>query len=126
MPESIFFKSPAHKNLFLAAIEPHIHGNELDAEYGSALYLLTSDLYTWHLIMPFVSGHEISFRKFLVKRRLSHTERGMIELAWHLFNHYDHRKIDLFNSVFSSDENQLLALTAFEIRRQRMSIDRFE
>lgn len=120
----VFFKSPEHKQRFLVAIVPHIHENRIDAEYGSALYLLTSELY-WHLISHFVSDHGILFAEFLKKSKISHTERGMIELAWQLFNRHDHKRIDLFDSLFSNDENYRLVLTAFEIRRQRMSIDQF-
>lgn len=84
----MFFKSPAHRARFLAAIRQadKIDHGKIDPEYGAALYILTSDGSTWASAQSYIDADGIDFRRLRKGLALSHGYDILVRLAGNLFN----------------------------------------
>lgn len=87
----MFFKTPAHRARFLAAIQQMdcIDRGKLDPEYGAALYILTSGLAIYEKAQPYIkhNGHKaIQFDELLAETNFAHSEEILVSLAGNLFN----------------------------------------
>lgn len=125
MKEHIFFKSPKHRERFLAAIQSigKIYDDKVDPEYGAAVYILTSSLSTWQKTSSYVESDGIDFPKMLKRVDFSGGYVSLIKLAGNLFNDRTHvAPIELYSL---DDTNFAIALTALQIRRHNWHIGAF-
>lgn len=125
----IFFTSPQHKSQFMAAMhrigkidhdraDPAFVG-KYDPEYAAAVYILTSDQITWEGAERFVTARGIDFEEMLSTLHFSGAYMVLIQLAGNLFNGRVH--VDPVELMRLDDTNFKVALTALQVRRERLS-----
>jgi hypothetical protein len=117
----MFFTSPDHRKRYVAAMQ-HIgkmDDGTLDAEYASALYILTSSAGLWIKASGYVSHEEIDVAAMLTGVDLSGGERVLALLVGNLFNGEQHG--DQLELLRLDDSNFLVALTTIQVRRASLS-----
>lgn len=117
----IFFTSQTHKSQFIAAMHRigKIDAGKYDPEYGSAVYILTADPLTWEGAERFVTARGIDFEEMLSTLHFSGAYMVLIQLAGNLFNGRVH--VDPVELMRLDDTNFKVALTALQVRRERLS-----
>ncbi len=123
---NIFFKSANHRTRFLEAMQRigKIYEGKLDPEYGSALYILSSDLSTWNKAQEFISPGGIKFLAMIEATDISGGYSVLMLLAVNLFN--GQLRADPVEFMRLDDSNFLVALTAIQLRRGGFSVDDFK
>jgi len=121
MPD-IFFVSEEHKTRFLASLAQigKIYNGTPDTEYAAALYILTSDLFTWNEVSRYVSRDGISIKGMLKKVHLSSGEAVLVKLAGNLFNGNEH--LDPLEFIRLDEANFTIALTSLKLRREGLHL----
>lgn len=121
----IFFKSPAHKQRFLAAMQQlgKVYDGKLDPEYAAALFVLTSHAGTWTKAQQHVDklGHGIDFPAMIEDQDWSGGYSVLIKWAGNLFNQEAH--IDPIELLRLDEDNFELAISALKIRRYSMRVE---
>jgi hypothetical protein len=123
---NIFFKSANHRSRFLEAMQRigKIYDGKLDPEYGSALYILASDLHMWNDAQDYISSSGITFLAMIEATTLSGGYSVLMLLAVNLFN--DQLQVSPIEFMRLDDSNFLVALTAIQLRRGGYSVDDFK
>lgn len=128
MERNIFFKSPEHKERLITTIRQigkvWEENRQIDPEYASALYILTSDLTTWNKASGYVDRDGIDFEAMLEEVDFSGGYAVLINLAWNLFN--DYQKIDVLDLLRLDEGNFQVALGALKLRRYRTYVNDLE
>jgi len=111
------FTSAEHRQRLLATMQQlgKISADELDAEYASALYILTADLATWRKSSAYVSRDGIDIEAMLQEVDFSGGWFVLIQLAGNLFNRAQH--LDPIELLRLDERNFHLALAAIALRR---------
>lgn len=113
------FKSADHRDRFIAAMEEigrvFYEDRSYDAEYASAVYILTSDYSTWKNAQAYVSSTGIDFAEMLEEIDFSGGFSVLILLAGNLFNGQQH--IDPLEFLRLDENNFEVAMTAIKLRR---------
>jgi hypothetical protein len=125
----IFFKTPDHKQRFLAAIRNlgRIYAdNKLDQEYSAALYILTADLDIWNMASGYIDDEGIDFRAMLSEVDFSGGWHRLIKHAAHLFNYMDHPSIPVIELMHLDGHNLRIALDAIRLRYKQWTIREIE
>lgn len=117
----MFFKSPAHKERFLEAVQGKVYGGKLDQEYASALYILTATSGTWERASTYVSRDGIDLETMIEEQHLSSGYLALIKLAGNLFNGRLH--VDPLDFMGLDEANFNVALTALALRYHSHHID---
>ena len=117
----MFFKSEAHKQRFLEAVQSKVYGGKLDQEYSAALYILTATGGTWERASKYVSRDGIVLETMVKEVHLSSGYLTLIKLAGNLFNGRLH--VDPLDFMGLDEANFSVALTALELRYQSHHID---
>ncbi len=122
----IFFKSPEHKQRFLAVMQTmgKVYDGKIDQEYGAALYVLSADLDTWQQAQTYVRREGIDFEALLAEGEFSGGYSVLIKWASNLFNGNTH--IDPVELMRLDDSNFLVALTALQLRRTSLPVSEAE
>lgn len=124
LQERRFEVTPAYQELFTAAMKAHRmrHGEDFDAEFGSALYILTGHEGLWGVASKYV-GTGIQFDEIL-RRAHSSGEKVLVRLAGNLFGAgMEVSPIEFFSL---SERSRRIAMTAIEIRFGRVSLPSFD
>jgi len=128
--QEIFFKENGHKARFSAILSALGSSGDtdveawIDAEYGSALYILTSNPAIWERAKEYVSDSGIPFDRMLEKERFSSTEEAFIKLAANLFGFgMDASPVVLCH--LGDDEDFAVMLSALRLRRSRLKFSDF-
>ena len=95
--KDIFFKSPQHKERFVATMQRlgKINNGTFDPEYAAAVYILTADLSTAEKSSEYMSCRGVHIDTLLEDIDFSGGYCVLIELAGNLFN--GHRHVDRLN-----------------------------
>jgi Family of unknown function (DUF6075) len=119
----IFFTSPEHRTRWLTAVLTiqKTWKGKLDAEYASALYILTCSSGTWQKVESYVSRDGIDFEPMLAEVDFSGGYGVLIRLAGNLFN--DRTTSSPVDLMRLDDTNFQVALTALQIRRVSLPLD---
>jgi hypothetical protein len=128
--EDIFFKGDSHKARLLAAMQQlnQRDGDRYDSEYGAALYVLTSDHWTWEKAQEYVgaSGRPgIKFEELLAEADWSEGYLILVKWAANLFNEFA-AHIDPVQLMRLDEGNFAVALTALVIRRNGLRMSDLE
>jgi hypothetical protein len=123
MATGIFFKSAAHQQRFLTAMQSigKVYGGRLDQEYGAALYILTADAGIWRSARAYVERHAIDIEAMLEEVDLSGGSSVLVKLAGNLFNSEQH--LDPVELMRLDDSNFQVALSALQVRRASLRVD---
>jgi hypothetical protein len=124
MAEGIFFTSPEHKTRFVETMEQigRIYDEKYDAEYATAIYILSSDTIMWEKSKDEISRDGIDFKGMLKGRDWTGGYRRLVALAWNLFN--GHEKADLAGVIDSvSEEKFKIVVSSILIRRHGLRVD---
>jgi len=124
----IFFKSPEHKQRFLAVMQTygHVYDGKLDQEYGAALYILTADLDTWQQTSSYVYHDGIDFEGMFKEVDFSGGYTRLVKLAGNLFNSGQHIEPIDFCAAQLDDDNFQVALAALQLRRNALHVSKPE
>lgn len=124
MGEKVPFKSEDHRNLFLTAMRQigRLDNQTIDAEYSSAVYLLTADSSIWQRAQAHVSNSGITFKQMLKSDHFSSTEEALVKLAANLFG----AGISADPVTLCHTSNFEVMLSALKLRHERMSLSDFE
>jgi hypothetical protein len=116
------FTSAEHRQRLLSTMQQlrKISAGELDAEYASALYILTADLSTWRKSCAYVSRNGIDIKAMLKEVDFSGGYGVLIQLAGNLFNQNQH--IDPIDLLRLDERNFRLALAAIALRRYGLRV----
>ena len=120
------FRSAGHKSRFVTAMQQlgkHDAG-KLDPEYASAVYILTSDDFTWEKASGYVSRRGILFDDLLDEVDFSSGYRILIQLAGNLFNGGQH--IDPVEFMRLDEGNFGVAQVAIHLRRHSAHLNDFK
>ena len=122
----IFFKSPEHRQRFLAAMQAigKIYDGKLDQEYAAALYILSSSAGTWQQAQSYVDRDGIDFEALLREVDFSSGYSVLIQWAGNLFNGQVH--IDPVELMRLDDSNFQVALAALQLRRMALPVEDFK
>src|SRR5215469_11702420 len=98
----IFFTSEEHKKRLIETMQGlgKIDGKKLDPEYASALYVLSSNTFTWEKAQEYVSRYGIDLSTMLEEIDLSGGESVLLQWAGNLFNsqlHNEREETNVFN-----------------------------
>ncbi len=128
----VVFKANGHKERFLAILrEIGSFGRtqldaQISAEYGSALYLLTSTPAIWGEVESRISGSGIPFDQILAEGRFSSTETTLIRLAANLFG-FGGIDVDMLTLCnYGNEVDFAVVLSALRLRRSRLKFSDFE
>lgn len=118
----MFFRSVAHKQRFLTAIQQmgKVFDGTLDPEYGAAFYILTADLHTWQNASSYMDREGIDFAALLQEVDFSGGYQVLLQLACNLFNSQMH--LDPVELMRLDESNFTLALVAIQIRRYSLKL----
>lgn len=117
----MFYKSRAHQERLIQKMQELalIRDGVMDPEYGSALYILTSDVGMWKWANTFVGTVEnnrgIDFEQMLASGGYSGGEDVLVRLASNLFNH--NNRVDPLEFLDLDEQNFKLAMDAIWFRR---------
>ncbi len=122
---NIFFKSVQHKQRFLVTMEDigKIYRGTFDAEYSAAVYILTSDSWTWKQTSDYVGQDGIDIEGMLQDISFSGGWTVLVQLAGNLFN--DQQHIDPIELLRLDETNFNVALTAIQLRRYDLTVHDF-
>jgi hypothetical protein len=126
---NIFFRSPQHQGRFLTALQQRrkIDANgKIDAEYGAAFYILSSEQATWERASDYIGRDGIDFHQMLEEIDLSHGHKLLVQLAANLFGANTETPegtflpitvlpVDLIDTL--DESNYRVALAALQLRR---------
>jgi hypothetical protein len=125
MTDNIFFKSPAHRERLVEAIERlekiEESNGKADSWYVAALYILTADHATWDDVQPYVSSTGIKFDDILANIHFSSGYATMIEVAANLFR--DSGQVDLSRFTNLDESNFQIVIDAIRLRRYSIGMD---
>ena len=115
--KDIFFKSPQHKERFVATMQRlgKINNGTFDPEYAAAVYILTADLSTAEKSSEYMSCRGIDIDTLLEDIDFSGGYCVLIELAGNLFN--GHRHVDPLEFLRLDGGNFSVAITSLLLRR---------
>lgn len=117
----IYFKTAGHKARFIEAMKGHTYdGGHLDSEYGSALYILTSDYHLWEDATTYVGPHSILIEDMIEHVDLSGGFRVLVELAGNLFN--GNVQVNIVDLQKLDEANLKVAFMALNLRFYRWSM----
>ena len=113
----IFFKSPQHKERFVATMQRlgKIDDGTFDPEYAAAVYILTADLSTSEKSSEYMGCHGIDIDTLLEDVDFSGGYCVLIELAGNLFN--GQRQVDPLEFLRLDHGNFSVAITSLLLRR---------
>lgn len=113
------FKSVEHRERFIVAMNQaekiFYEDRSYDAEYASALYILTADQAAWNKAQEYVSHSGIDFSSMLEEIDFSGGYSVLILLAGNLFNGQQH--VDPLEFLRLDDDNFGIAMAAIKLRR---------
>ncbi len=102
------------------AVKPN---GKINAEYGTALYLLTGLEYAWPRLQPYVTDDGIDYQKMVNHVALSSGEELIVGLSSNLFNggtYVDATPLDLVG--FLDNDTWQMVLVAFALRRGTLTL----